>query len=945
MSYRGPPSRSYEDDGLSDLRAEGREPGGRRKKIAGYLRAANELRQSYTQSWGTRGEFDATRDAPGAFPDATVASAGDEELIVFPSYARRHVKIKPPTAVPGQIQETSGTGRDSRDTIGAGDAEFWREQWEKHENDKAIVDVDVRGWMFTPLKGQLNRKQRLMVALARQLVGLPAPSEKTSSSKNSSRSSSPTRSHQTVEEEQAAREAAAIIQKGQTEAEIAGQGRFSEQPSRDTDGDSLYAVSSRQTSPSPGIRRSQTSESLSSFDGDYSSQLQKRTSWPQPANMSTEQLGVANNNLMTRLKPFMAAPVGNSTISAFFYDDKQSRQRTILTDASGHFSFRAALDFVPTHVRIIGSEKLSVHEEVKVIDPKGVSLVSDIDDTVRHSAITKGAREIFRNAFIRDLGDLTIEGVKEWYGKLFDMGVQLHYVSNSPWQLFPVIKTFFGLAGLPQGSFHLKQYSGMLQGIFEPVAERKKATMDRIMRDFPERRFILIGDSGEADLEVYTDVVLDNPGRIIAIYIRDVTTPPSRGFFDPSTGPLAGSGTRSPLSPRSTLSRNQSTDSLALSKRFSRPADIEDDDDELKAAILASLQDMEKETAMGRRRAFGENYGIAQPQPTSPESGPRPALPPRRPTDPPAPEAHQMESSEDLIDFSDDPTPKPSQSPFAKPPSSVNDLHALEPQHTAPTTNGSTVLRPPPPTKPNRLRSPSNASTVTVTPNEQSTFSLKPAPPPKPRKPSSSVRPTSPSPLHHAENVSSEFSRRPQLQDRNQSYRAAAKQKLSAAYNALPSATFFTKDSHGPTHQYSPTYAGDQGLASSPRSMSMVVRDPSSPGEKRPSNNRSIPAPLPRRGTSSYPGGNSSNRMSGSWNPDPAFGEPQLNKKEETWRRRWKRAKDIMDKEGVMLRTWRVGTDVMDECVSTVERELHRMHSKPSSSAGNSRANETRARK
>src|SRR3978361_499770 len=80
----------------------------------------------------------------------------------------------------------------------------------------------------------------------------------------------------------------------------------------------------------------------------------------------------------------------------------------------------------------------------------------------------------------------------------------------------------------------------MLQGIFEPVAERKKGTLEKIMRDFPERKFILIGDSGEADLEVYTDVVLANPGKILAIFIRDVTTPESQGFFDSAMGPLSG---------------------------------------------------------------------------------------------------------------------------------------------------------------------------------------------------------------------------------------------------------------------------------------------------------------------------------------------------------------------------------------------------------------------
>jgi ATP-dependent RNA helicase DDX27 len=71
----------------------------------------------------------------------------------------------------------------------------------------------------------------------------------------------------------------------------------------------------------------------------------------------------------------------------------------------------------------------------------------------------------------------------------------------------------------------------MLQGIFEPAAERKRGSLDRIMADFPERRFVLVGDSGEADLEVYTDVVMANPGRVLAVYIRDVTTPDKK-FFD-----------------------------------------------------------------------------------------------------------------------------------------------------------------------------------------------------------------------------------------------------------------------------------------------------------------------------------------------------------------------------------------------------------------------------
>jgi len=62
-----------------------------------------------------------------------------------------------------------------RDSTGEGDAEFWRQKWEEYEDDNAVVDVDVRGWVFSPHKGQMTRKQRIFISLARQLAGFPEP--------------------------------------------------------------------------------------------------------------------------------------------------------------------------------------------------------------------------------------------------------------------------------------------------------------------------------------------------------------------------------------------------------------------------------------------------------------------------------------------------------------------------------------------------------------------------------------------------------------------------------------------------------------------------------------------------------------------------------------------------------------------------------------------------
>ena len=537
--------------------------GTRRKKFAGYLKAANEMRQSYTQSYlgsGTRSEFEEDHgDVPGAFPNLKVSRSGNEELVLFPSYARQHTK----RATPGYAASSN-----VQDAQVGGDADYWRKEWEFYEDANAVVDVDVRGWIYNPHQGPMNRKNRILLGIARHLSGISAPPSGTLESNR-------------YEDKIAEKQAQNLAKHGEDEAEIADRGGYSEGLGYTS------TSSSRSTSPRPGhILHPVTNTSLHSNQSDGSGSLRKSSSWSTTtSDMSPEDLVTANTQLLRRLKPFFTTPVVGMSVTMFFYNDETSQSRTTHTNDSGHFNFRAALDFIPTHVRVLASEDLSASSEIIITEPKGVSLISDIDDTIKHSAIVMGAREIFRNAFVRELGDLVVNGVESWYCKMAEMGVKIHYVSNSPWQMYPLLVTYFGTAKLPPGSFHLKQYTGMLQGIFEPVAERKKATLDRIMNDFPDRRFILVGDSGEADLELYTETALRDPKRILAIFIRDVSTTQSQGFFNGSL-PNKTFGDRSskvfkprpsyqsPSTSTSTVSR---PDSLGRSKTdFPSAPEVED---------------------------------------------------------------------------------------------------------------------------------------------------------------------------------------------------------------------------------------------------------------------------------------------------------------------------------------------------------------------------------
>jgi phosphatidate phosphatase APP1 len=822
---------------LSGFGGEGRERGARRKKLAGYLQAAKEIGQSYQQSyqekWGSsNGDFDDdAASIPGAFPDAAIVSHGDEQLILFPSYAKRHNKEAP-------NPEAQMAASDNEDA--PQDAEYWAREWQKFEDDRAIVDIDVRGWLYSPHRGPMTRKNRLLIGLARQLSGIPAPKPPSRAQSPDSATSLRARhkEHEARrEEESIAQEAEQILRKGQGEQQVAAEGGYSERPLYDSDSESIYGERGRSGSHTPSRMD----------DPPGPGHLHKRASWNQPADMSPKELLAANTHLMARLRPFLTNPLVSSPVTVFFYDEQTSVSRTVMTNEAGHFVMRAALEFVPTHVRVLASEQLSATEEVKVTEPIGVSVISDVDDTIKHSSIGSGAREIFRNAFIRDLGDLTIEGVKEWYNTMYDMGCRVHYVSNSPWQLFPVLASYFSLAGLPPGSYHLKQYSGMLQGIFEPVAERKKGTLEKIMRDFPNRKFILIGDSGEADLEVYTDVVLANPGKVLAIFIRDVTTPESAGYFDSAMGPLSGDRRRD----RGPPSRAQSGSSrmTQLSEASDRPEH-------------------------------------------------RPVLPPRA-----ASEVKLQTSAGPtmgkLIDFDDEPEQiDVHESHRRVMPRSSSTFEALDSprRRSAPDSTG--VKMPPPrPSKPLALRG--NTNPVSTPP--ASTNKGSPPPPPQPRRSKPSEN-TQSHPLSQAQSAAD-------LQSPNQGYVSSARQKVSAAYNSLPEVRSYMPGRTAPPQ-------GAQREAS-----------PNNPLDEPP------PPPLPRRATGSTVNSitkrlswNSTDTSEDeSYRPSSNTNVP-ISKKLDMWKRRWHRAKGILEAQGVVLRAWRVGGDVCLEAVQLVEKTLTEMN-------------------
>lgn len=88
-----------------------------------------------------------------------------------------------------------------------------------------------------------------------------------------------------------------------------------------------------------------------------------------------------------------------------------------------------------------------------------------------------------------------------------------------------MLSEFLKDTNFPPGSMHLRLDGSLLARLVEVPGRAKRDAIIALLNDFPRRKFVLIGDSGEIDLEIYARIAADFPGRILKIMIRDVSTP------------------------------------------------------------------------------------------------------------------------------------------------------------------------------------------------------------------------------------------------------------------------------------------------------------------------------------------------------------------------------------------------------------------------------------
>jgi Uncharacterized conserved protein (DUF2183) len=251
-----------------------------------------------------------------------------------------------------------------------------------------------------------------------------------------------------------------------------------------------------------------------------------------------------------RVKPFLVEGERGETFPVTVLEEECDMGES---DASGYFETAVLLppDRVVATLRKQGQPWVSFttrdrkgqrefRGQSQLLPPTGITVVSDIDDTIKDTNISE-PREMVANTLFRPFR--AVAGMTEVYRSWEQRGASFVYLSNGPYQLYQPLAQFLG-TNYPAGAYYLRQVNWQLvrHAVDKLIAaddemglteNAKKHNLIPILRRFPTRRFLLIGDSTERDADIYADLYLGENfphkftqepyrDRIMRIYIRDV---------------------------------------------------------------------------------------------------------------------------------------------------------------------------------------------------------------------------------------------------------------------------------------------------------------------------------------------------------------------------------------------------------------------------------------
>ena len=239
----------------------------------------------------------------------------------------------------------------------------------------------------------------------------------------------------------------------------------------------------------------------------------------------------------------------------------------VQADRSGVIDVVVDVDLEPGWHRIgLSSEGSAVATTlIFVVDPETTfGVVSDIDDTVMVTALPRPLLAAWHTFVVNEHARATTPGMPVLYERLTTRypGGPLIYLSTGAWNVAPTLTRFLSRNLYPAGALLLTDWGPTADRWFRSGREHKRSSLERLAREFPQIKWLLIGDDGQHDESIYGEFLKEHPGNVAAVCIRQLT---------PSEAVLAGSSFRGHATSRdSTVPWLYASDGAGLADQLER---------------------------------------------------------------------------------------------------------------------------------------------------------------------------------------------------------------------------------------------------------------------------------------------------------------------------------------------------------------------------------------
>lgn len=246
-------------------------------------------------------------------------------------------------------------------------------------------------------------------------------------------------------------------------------------------------------------------------------------------------------DLLDLLRRLLRKPVVEGRVRVLYKDT----WAIVETDRHGYFRVDMSLGEMPSDVawhkvelsldQPVDERATTTGEFFTPTHRARYGVISDVDDTVVYTGVANTLKMMWR-LFAQGADSRVIfDGVPELYqgfheGAEGNQGNPLIYVSRGPWSIYHVLVEMFRLHRIPNGPILILREWGMKRGSLLPrrARDHKLDAIRHVLELYHTMGFVLVGDSGQHDPEIYTRILREYPGRILAIYIRDVSRNPER---------------------------------------------------------------------------------------------------------------------------------------------------------------------------------------------------------------------------------------------------------------------------------------------------------------------------------------------------------------------------------------------------------------------------------